>query len=123
MIPLENIPESGILLVTIHFKGYKDNFANDARIALKDGVPKLVKKLNIDIDLTPLIFSLIKTVADDVGKATRSRATGAQYQFGYYGMNSEKFKKIYYELKKLCDGRDWKDEIEIMVAGNVGGLE
>lgn len=131
MIPLENIPESGILVVTVQFKGYKDYFQNETRKTLKEAVPKLGKKF--DLEITPLVFSLIKTIIDEpkldeAGKPAgfkqrAGRATGAQYQFGYYDMSPDKFKKIYYELKKLCDGREWKDSIEIMVASNIGGLE
>jgi hypothetical protein len=118
MIPLEDVPQSGILIITVYFKGYKDNYANDARRMLRDGVPKLNEKLNLGITLTPLMFSLVRTIAEGV-----SRATGAQFQFGYSGMTPDKFKRIYFELKKLGDKCEWKDEIEIMVASHVGGIE
>lgn len=129
MIPIENIPESGVLIVTIHFKGYKDYFPNEIRKTLKAGVPSLVKNL-VNVPLTPLVFSLIKTIIDepkadkpDKLKTRAGRATGAQYQFGYYDMSPDKFKKIYPELKKIGDGREWKDTIEIIVGSNIGGLE
>ncbi len=118
MISIENIPQAGIILVTVHFKGYKDSYANDARRKMRDAIPKIDQEKGLETNLNPLMFSLVRTIADGV-----TRATGAQWQFSYTNMTSEKFKVLYKEIMSIKNRLGWWKEIEIMIATEVWGVE
>lgn len=115
-INVNDIPRSGTLIVSVYFDGYKQNYQNDTRRILKDALHKICSESNLTVEILPITFSLIKTVS---GKITR--ATGAQYQYGYSNMTGNDLKLIYNNLKarKLS----WWQEIHFSIADDVEGLE
>jgi hypothetical protein len=90
---LEDIPQTGILILSTYFDGYKDTYANDSRRKIKKQASKLAEKE--DITLIPLQFSLIWTITEGV-----NRAIGVQRHYGFSGMTPESFEKIYNEIEK-----------------------
>jgi len=115
MIEIDNIPKSGILIVNVYFEGYKDNYQNDTRRRLEDIMDKICDKLNLDVKIVPITFSLMRTVTGGY-----TRATGAHYQYGYSNMTSEDLVKIYGELKSKS--KPWWKRIQFLIADDVGGL-
>ena len=41
MIDDNDVPESGLLIVSVFFKGYEDSYQNDSRRKLRDRIPKI----------------------------------------------------------------------------------
>jgi len=115
MIKLEDIPQTGILILNVYFEGYKDNYANDSRRKLEKTIPKIGED-DIEIRLTPIQFSLIRTIAHGI-----SRAIGTQYQYGYSQMTPEKFEKLYKEIGNIK--LNWWKSFEIIVGNYVEGFE
>lgn len=122
MIYIEDIPKSGLLIITVYFQGYKDYFQNESRRALLN-VPEIDKKNNLGIDLKPLQFCLIKMMEEGVKKEKVGRARGAQYLYSYSNMTPDKFKTFYRNLKKWFEGKSMWNDFEIMIANPIGGLE
>jgi len=120
MIDVNDIPQYGTLIIEVFFGGYKDSYPNDARRFLKDSVVSICSKEKLSVEITPLTFSLIKTVSGSKNKAA-GKATGAQYQYGYSNMTGNDLKIIFRELRarKL----PWFEEIKFLIANNVEGLE
>jgi hypothetical protein len=116
MISIENVPRTGILIVSVYFEGYEGSYQNDSRRRLMELVNQIVKDEGLNVSVTPFSFSLIKTV---VGGKTR--ATGAQYQYGYSNMNGSDLKTIFSKLKERKKSF-WKD-VQIMIATDIEGLE
>jgi hypothetical protein len=125
MIPIKEIPKSGIIEIIVYFKGYKGSYQNDTRRYLgesspriKEPLPKLKEIIQLEIDLKPLQFFLLRLVG---GKKTR--ANGALYQYTYRNMSPEKFKILYREIKNFSKRFEWWEEIDVMISQNVGGLD
>jgi hypothetical protein len=116
LIDVNNIPRSGTLIVSVYFDGYKQNYQNDTRRLLKDGLNKICADSKLSTEIMPITFSLIKTVS---GKITR--ATGAQYQYGYSNMTTNDIKIIYKKLKERK--LSWWKEIQFLIADDIEGLE
>ncbi len=119
MIFLEDIPKTGILILTVYFPGgkYKEYFPNEARKKLKERIPRIDQKEKLGLELEPLQFSLVRTISGKV-----SRAGGAQWQFGYKNMTPEKFKILYKNVTELSNP-EWWGSFDILVASNVAGLD
>lgn len=115
MMKLEDIPQAGIMILSVYFEGYGGSYANDSRRKLKERIPVLGKREDIDIEIIPIQFSLIKTVADGV-----SRAIGAQYQYGFSKMTPEKFRKLSEEIGKLKF--KWWEDHEIIIGDSIEGF-
>ena len=116
MMNVNDIPQTGTLIVSVYFEGYKQNYQNDSRRTLKDILPKICSDSNLQVEIYPITFSLIKTVS---GKITR--ATGAQYQYGYSNMTGNDLKLIYTRLKERK--LSWWKEIHFSIADDIEGLE
>jgi len=116
MISIDDVPSTGILIVSVYFEGYKDSYQNDSRRRLMELVNQIAKDEGLTVTITPFSFSLIRTIAGG-----KTRATGAQYQYGYSNMQGNDLKTIFEQLKqkKLSF---WKN-VKIMIATNVEGLE
>ena len=69
MMLIDEVPDSGMILLVIRFSGYKDSYQNDSRRKL-DSLPKAIKSDDLGIWIQPVSFSLIKTVLDGVSRAT-----------------------------------------------------
>lgn len=128
MIPLENVPRTGILIISVYWNGYKGYYQNDTRRILLERVPSIDEENNLDLNLQPLQFSLIKTITigglkKDGKKKTISRANGAEYHYSFKNMTAEKCKFLYKELKKLERNFAWWHHIDFMFASSVEGLE
>jgi len=130
MIPLQEIPKSGQLIIAVHFRGYEDYFANETRITLlRLSERKDVKE--IGIELYPLDYWLKRTiVSETVEKEKResadekrwssTRATGGLYKVGFANMTPEKFQKLYDFLNKMK--KTYWEEYEILIASRVEGF-
>jgi len=114
MIKLEDIPNTGVLILNVYFKDYKDNYANDSRKKLKEKIPMIGKEFGIQI--IPIQFSLIRNIT-----ACVTRAVGAQYQYRFSQMTSENFQKLYNKIKKIKFG--WWESFEIIIGNYVEGFE
>ena len=116
MISIDDVPRAGVLIVSVYFDGYKGSYQNDSRRRLLELVNQIIKDEGLKVLITPFSFSLIRTI---VGGKTR--ATGAQYQYGYSEMNGSDLKVIFMKLKerKLSF---WND-VQIMIATDIEGLE
>jgi len=123
MIPLEKVPRSGVLIVTIHFANYKSNYANDARRILgggrgHKGLAEEVKANELNVDLIPLNYWLGRTIVDKV-----TRSTGGLYKFGFSNMTSQDFKSIVKIIKEKKNKYSWWENVEILVANRVEGYQ
>ena len=118
IIFVEDVPKSGILVVTVFFKGYKDYYQNESRQELRDQVPKIDKEQNLDINLEPLQFCLVRNVTEE----GRARAIGVLYTYTYSDMTPDKFKVLYKCLTELLVKKTKWSHNDIMVASNVGGI-
>ncbi|MCP8308865.1 MAG: hypothetical protein H3Z53_11240 [archaeon] len=129
MIPLEEIPRSGQLIIAAHFKDYDEYYANETRKALLN-LPERRDVRDIGIEFYPLDFWLKRTIvtekADEEKKRGRDkrwsikRATGGLYKVGFANMTPEKFKKLCEVLKKMK--KTYWEEYEILIASQVEGV-
>jgi len=129
VIPLEEIPRSGQLIIAVHFKGYGEYYANETRKVLLH-LPERKDIRVIGIEFYPLDYWLKRTIVS--GKADKgkiggkdkkwsiSRATGGLYKVGFANMTPEKFKRLCEVLKKIKK-RYW-EEYEILLASQVEGV-
>ena len=113
MMLIDEVPDSGMILLVIRFSGYKDSYQNDSRRKL-DSLPKSIKSDDLGIWIQPVSFSLIKTVLDGV-----SRATGAMQTYSFSELNPEKFVKLYKAIEQFCASPEWWGTWEIMIAQGV----
>jgi hypothetical protein len=131
MIPLQEIPKSGQLIIAVHFKGYEDYFANETRIALLRLHERGDVK-EIGIELYPLDYWLKRTIVSETAEKEKgedsadekrwssTRATGGLYKIGFADMTPEKFKKLYDFLNKIK--KTYWEEYEILIASKVEGF-
>jgi hypothetical protein len=113
---VNEIPNSGTLIVSVYFDGYKPTYQNDSRRRLEELVNLICEKQGLDVTVIPLSFSLIRTVSAGI-----TRAMGAQYYYGYSNMNGTDLKVIYQKL--IEKKKPWWQEVKIMIATDVEGLE
>jgi len=130
MIPLQEIPKSGQLIIAVHFRGYEDYFANETRITLlRLSERKGVKE--IGIELYPLDYWLKRTIVSetvekekgesaDEKRWSSTRATGGLYKVGFANMTPEKFQKLYEFLNKMK--KTYWEEYEVLIASRVEGF-
>lgn len=129
MIPVEDIPRSGQLIIAVRFKGYKHYYANETRIVL-GRLPERNDVKDIRIELYPLDYWLKRSIVTE--KAERedknsgekklwssTRASGGLYKIGFTNMTPEKFDKLYTVLKKMR--KTYWEEYEILIASQVEG--
>ena len=130
MIPLQEIPKSGQLIIAVHFKGYEDYFANETRITLL-GLPQRKDVKDIGIELYPLDYWLKRTIVSEKAEKEKgdsadekrwssTRATGGLYKVGFANMTPDKFKKLFEFLKKIK--KTYWEEYEILIASRVEGF-
>jgi len=130
MIPLEEIPKSGQFIIAVHFKGYKDYFANETRLALL-GLPERNEVKEIGIELYPLDYWLKRTIvfetaekgkkeSADEKRWSSTRATGGLYKVGFANMTPEKFQKLFEFLNKMK--KTYWEEYEILIASRIEGF-
>ena len=118
MIFVEDVPKSGVLVVTVYFRGYKDYYQNESRKELKDQVPKIDKEEKLGISLEPLQFCLVRKVTEE----GRGRSIGVVYTYSYSNMTPEKFRIFHRHLSSLLARKSKWSHFDIMVASNIGGL-
>lgn len=119
MILLEDIPRSGVFIVSAFFKGYKDNYQNDSRKDLKEKLPARVEGEDLDIDLEPLQFSLIRHV-DETG---RSRSIGVTYFYRFKDMNAKKYAELHRLARRFLESNAKWSHHQILIGSRVGGIE
>ena len=130
MIPLQEIPKSGQLIIAVHFKGYEDYFANETRITLL-GLPQRKDVKDIGIELYPLDYWLKRTIVSEKAEKEKgdsadekrwssTRATGGLYKVGFANMTPDKFKKLFEFLNKIK--KTYWEEYEILIASRVEGF-
>lgn len=130
MIPLEDIPKSGQLIIAVHFRGYEDYFANETRLTLQK-LPERKEVKEIGIDFYPLDYWLKRTIVTETNdeekksstedkKWSSTRATGGLYKVGFADMTPDKFKLLYEYLNKIK--KTYWAEYEILVASRVEGF-
>jgi len=129
MIPLEDIPRSGQLIIAVQFKDYRDYYANETRKTLLALSERRDVKA-IGIDLYPLDYWLKRTIVtekvDRDGKNAEkkrwsiTRATGGLYKIGFANMTPDKFRKLYGVLQKMK--KTYWEEFEILIANQVDGI-
>ena len=130
MIPLQEIPKSGQLIIAVHFKGYEDYFANETRITLL-GLPQRKDVKDIGMELYPLDYWLKRTIVSEKAEKEKgdsadekrwssTRATGGLYKVGFANMTPDKFKKLFEFLNKIK--KTYWEEYEILIASRVEGF-
>jgi len=130
VIPLDEVPRSGQLIIAVHFKDYADYYANETRKTLIR-LPERKDVKNIDIDIYPLDYWLKRTIVTekideesenirDEKKWSITRATGGLYKIGFANMTPEKFKKLCEVLRKMK--KTYWEEFEILIASEVEGV-
>lgn len=129
LIPLDQIPRSGQLIVAVHFNDYKQYYANETRKALLN-LPKRRDVKKIDIEFYPLDYWLKRAIVsessdDEIESKVKqkrwsiTRATGGLYKIGYTNMTPDKFKQLYSVLEKMK--KTYWDEFEILIGSKIEG--
>lgn len=123
MIPLDEIPKSGVLIVTVHFADYKHNYANDTRRILgggrgHKGLAEMAREKGVKANIMPLNYWLGRTIVDKV-----TRSTGGLYKFGYSGMTPEDFKLIFSILQDMKKRYDWWEDVEVLIGNRIEGFQ
>jgi len=113
MMLVEEVPNSGMLILVIRFNGYKDSYQNDSRRKL-DGLPNSIDTEELEVRIKPVSFGLIKTVLDGV-----SRATGAMQTYTFSELTPEKYVKLHKAIEQFCTSLDWWGSWELMIAQGV----
>jgi hypothetical protein len=126
MIFIEDIPESGLIIVSVLFNGYKHNFQNDSRRNLLKTLPNLIKG-KFGVQLVPIQFSLIKSIerTPDMSEKEsigRARTVGVEYRYRFEHLGKEEFGKIYKEIRNHCGQRNMWRDYDIMYADYVGEI-
>ena len=101
IISIENIQARGKLIITVYFNGYKDSYQNDARRKLIN-IPKMNEIKDLDINLTPLEFSIIRMESDLI-----KRGIGVAYQYKFRNMTPEKFKNLSDFIHNISKSLNW----------------
>ncbi len=126
MIFVEEIPERGLIIVSVLFSGYKGNYPNDSRRYLLKNLPDLIKG-KYGIELVPVQFSLIRSIerTPDMSEKQsigRPRTVGVEYRYRFENVNKEEFKEVYKEIRDYCNQRNiWLDH-NIMYADYLGEI-
>ena len=129
MIPLEELPRSGQIIIAVHFKDYKDYYANETRKALL-GLPERRDVKGIGLEFYPLDYWLKRTIVTEKAKEEESqsrrkrrwsiaRATGGLYKIGFANMTPEKYKRLHEVLTAMK--KTYWEEYEILIASRVEG--
>ncbi|MGA3192167.1 MAG: hypothetical protein ABSD73_06595 [Candidatus Bathyarchaeia archaeon] len=129
MIPLDEIPRSGQLIIAVHFSGYGQYYANETRKALMH-LPERADVKEIGIEFYPLDYWLKRAIvgkekdeeqyATDEATWYSTRAGGGLYKIGFADMTPEKFEKLHIVLKKMQ--KTYWENYEILIASQVEGF-
>mgnify|MGYP007042359255 CR=1 FL=1 len=130
LIPLEEVPRSGQLIIAVHFKDYGDYYANETRKTLLR-LPERKDVRRIDINMYPLDYWLKRTIVteksdEENGNSKQekrwhiTRATGGLYKIGFANMTPDKFKRLCEILQKMK--KTYWEEFEILIANQVEGV-
>jgi hypothetical protein len=128
MIPLENVPKSGVMIVTVNFKDYKDSHANDCRRILGGdkkrperwpGLVATAAQRGLTVKITPLNYALSRTISNGI-----KRGTGGVYFFGYSGMTPDDLRGINQILAEMAERNQgwWEQAPDLKIADWVEGL-
>ncbi|MBU7027827.1 MAG: hypothetical protein HXS48_12900 [Theionarchaea archaeon] len=126
MIFVEDIPESGLIIVSVLFNGYKHNFQNDSRRDLLKRLPNHVKE-KCGVQLVPIQFSLIRSIerTPDMSEKQsigRARTVGVEYRYRFEHVEKKGFEEMYKEVRNYCSQTSiWRD-YDIMFADYVGEI-
>ena len=115
LISLESLPKSGVLIVTVNIRDYKDSYQNDCRRTLEQ-LPKKMEGKNVPVKLTPLNYWLGRTIVQGV-----TRATAGCWRFGFSDMTAEGFKALQETLAEMQQGLRWWQKPDVMIADWVEG--
>jgi len=116
MIPITEIPGSGMFMLIVRFDGYKDNYQNDTRKRFID-IPRWINDTDIQLKqlkIEPISFSLIKSVSQGV-----SRASGAIQIYSFVGLNPAIYKRLHTELAGICNKLSWWRSWNLLIAQDV----
>lgn len=130
MIPLDEIPRSGQLIIAVHFTGYEDYYANETRKALLR-LPERKDVKDIGVEFYPLDYWLKRSIVTERVEEEKApsrekrlwsskRATGGLYKIGFTNMSPDKFKKLSAVLRKMK--KTYWGEYEILIASQVEGF-
>lgn len=114
MIPLAEVPRSGMLMLIVRFDGYKDNYQNDTRIRFIK-IPGWINKAEIPLQLEPISFSLIKSVTQE----GLSRASGAIQIYSFVGLKPEIYKQFHSKMAEFCKELNWWKSWDLLIAQKV----
>lgn len=126
MIFTEDTPESGLIIVSVLFNGYKHNFQNDSRRDLLKKLPDHIKE-RCGVQLVPVQFSLIRSIErtpDMPEKASigKARTVGVEYRYRFGNTDREKFGEVYKNIREYCRQKEtWRD-YDILYADYVGDI-
>jgi hypothetical protein len=115
----EDVPRSGVFIVSAYFKGYKDNYQNDSRRDLKKGLIKHLKTREVDVHLKPLQFSLIRHV-DENGRST---TIGVTYFYEFKDMTPESYKDLHKEAVDFLSNKSKWSHHQVLVGSRVGRVD
>lgn len=130
MIPFDQIPRSGQLIIAVCFRDYKDYYANETRKALHH-LPERKDVKAIGIELYPLDYWLKRSIVTEKAEEEKrkpkekklwssTRAGGGLYKIGFTKMTPEKFRKLYSVLRKMK--KTYWENYEILIASQVEGF-
>lgn len=126
MIFTEDIPESGLIIVSVLFNGYKHNFQNDSRRKLLKKLPDRIKE-KCEVQLVPVQFSIIRSIErtpdmsekESIGKA---RTVGVEYRYRFENIDKKKFEEVYKNIKEYCSQENMWEDYDVMYADYVGEI-
>jgi hypothetical protein len=119
LIFLEDVPRSGVFIISAYFKGYKDYYQNESRKDLKEKLIGHLKKKDVDVHLKPLQFSLIRHV-DENGRST---TVGVTYFYEFKDMTPESYKDLHREAVGFLGRRSKWSHHQVLVGSRVGGID
>lgn len=119
MIEINEIPRSGVIIISVYFSSYKDSYANDTRRyfegseKIQSFIDRLHKK-GFSAEMIPFGYWLGRTVIEKV-----TRATGGLYKYGYSQMTADDFLILKETLEEKKNKTEGWDEVEILIANRV----
>jgi hypothetical protein len=113
MIPIAEVPGSGMFMLIVRFDGYKDSYQNDTRRKLLK-LPDWVRDEGISLKMDSISFSLIKSVT-----AGKSRASGAIQIYSFASLSPEIYKKLHARLGEFCKELSWWRSLDLLIAQDV----
>ncbi len=115
----EELPRSGILIVSVNFSDFKSTNTNDARRRLMEELPEQTAKAGSRARLTPLRFGILRSITDD----GVTRGSGVAWQFGYTGLDGQTFTAIVNHLTAMKARFKWWSSVDVIVGRMVKEIE